>query len=93
MGKITHSQVKQALNEVAATEEGRIVLAALKDRCHWDNIMVASGDPQATHFYAAMRGVYAGIRQNIKPDLLKKIEFDYEIVADIKKVKKSDGKK
>jgi len=67
-----------AINRLAATEDGQVVLAILKDSCQWEQTYLASNDPQASHFYAVKRGVYGGLRQHIKPEYLKKIEFDYK---------------
>jgi hypothetical protein len=74
-----------ALNRVAATEDGQIVFAILKDSCQWEQTYLASNDPVASHFYAVKRGVYGGLRQHIKSEHLKKIEFDYT-----RKVKQND---
>jgi len=66
-----------ALNKVASTDEGKIVLAMLKSVCQWDMTYLASDSAEASHFYAVKRGVYGGIRQHIRPEFLKIIEFDY----------------
>ena len=67
----------ESLNAIAATVDGQVVLAALKDMCQWDKTFLASDNPTVSHFYAVKRGVYNGIRQHIRPEYLKKIEFDY----------------
>lgn len=77
MIEITPQKFITALNEVAATDSGRIVLAALKDSCHWDATYLSSESPQVTQFYAAQRGIYGGIRQHIKREHLIPIEFNY----------------
>ena len=67
-----------ALNEVAATDSGKIVLACLKDSCQWDETYLASDNPQITQFYAVKRGIYGGLRKLIKIGYLKEIEFNYK---------------
>jgi len=78
MIEIDDKRFFDALNNIAASEEGRIVLAVLKDSCGWDATYLSSEDPQVTQYFAARRGVYGSIRQHIRPEHLKKIEFDYK---------------
>jgi len=66
-----------ALNHIAALPEGQVFFAVLKDSCQWDKTYLASDNPQTSHYYAVKRGVYGGIRQHIRAEYLKKIEFDY----------------
>jgi hypothetical protein len=80
--EVTEKTLKSAINEVAASDAGRIVLAALKAQCKWDDTFVASGDPVQTHYFAAMRGVYGGLRRHIRKDHLKAIEFDYVLTKE-----------
>lgn len=87
MIEIDDKKFKEALNHIAASEEGRMVLAVLKDSCGWDATYLSSNDPQVTQYFAARRGVYGSIRQLIRPEHLKKIEFDYK-----KKVAKDDDR-
>lgn len=82
MRKYTNSEFNAALNRVAGTEDGKIVLAALKQMCAWDTTICNSSDPEATQFYAAQRGVYGAIRKLIRPEYLKEIEFDYQLEAE-----------
>jgi len=67
-----------ALNEVAATDSGKIVLACLKDSCQWDETYLSSDNPQITQFYAVKRGIYGGLRKLIKIQYLKEIEYNYK---------------
>ncbi len=67
-----------ALNEVAATDSGKIVLACLKDSCQWDETYLSSDNPQVTQFYAVKRGIYGGLRKLIKIQYLKEIEYNYK---------------
>jgi len=78
MTEIDDEKFKAALNHIAASDEGQIVLAVLKDSCGWDATYLSSDDPQVTQYFAARRGVYGSIRHLIRPEYLKKIEFDYK---------------
>ena len=71
-----------ALNEVAATDSGKIMLAMLKDSCRWDATYLSSEDAHVTQFYAVQRGIYGAIRQHIKREHLIPIEFNYKRKAD-----------
>jgi hypothetical protein len=86
MIEIDHKKFVTALNEVAATDSGKIMLACLKDSCQWDETYLSSEDPQVTQFYAAKRGIYGALRKLIKIGYLKEIEFNY-------KRKAEDGRK
>jgi hypothetical protein len=68
----------RALNVVAATEEGRIVFAMIKEHCNWDKVYLSSENPTVSHYYATMRGVYGAIREHINKEHLKNIEFNYQ---------------
>lgn len=85
MREITEKDFVKALNAIAETEAGQVVLFGLKDSCGWDKTYIASDNPTVSHYYAVKRGVYGGLRDRIKPELLKKIEFDYK-----RKVEKKD---
>ena len=79
--QFNRTEIKQAINRVANTEDGRIFLAVLASECgFFKNLM--SDDPNRTQMFAAQRGVYAKIRNNIRPDLLRKAEYGIEIVED-----------
>jgi ribosomal protein L19E len=79
MTKITPERYLESLNHVAGTEEGQIVLAQLMHDCGWSRTYLSSEEPEVTQYYAARRGVYNGLRQHIRREYLKKIEFDFEI--------------
>jgi len=68
--------LKSALNELAATENGQIVLAWLKIRCNWDMTLM-SDKLEMTQHHASIRSVYGALRGLIEPRHLKSIEFDY----------------
>jgi hypothetical protein len=78
MKQIDEKEFIRALNAIAANEDGQIVLAMLKDSCGWDKTYIASDNPTISHYYAVKRGIYGGLRERIKPQLLKVIEFDYK---------------
>lgn len=78
MKDITDKHFVECLNHIAATAEGRVVLAYLKDTCGWDKTYLSTEDPQVTQYHAARRGVYGGLRLNIRPQHLKEIEFNYQ---------------
>ena len=79
MIEITEETYKEALNRLANTDDGKIVLAVLKSLCNWDMTILSSDDATKTLYYAAKRGVYGSVRKNILPKHLKAIEFDYAV--------------
>jgi hypothetical protein len=84
MKQVDEKEFIRALNALASTEDGQIVLAMLKDSCGWDKTYMASDDPVVSHYYAVKRGVYGGLRERIRVEFLKKIEFDYQRKVEIK---------
>lgn len=78
MKQIDEKEFIRALNAVAATDDGQIVLAMLKDACGWEKTYIASDNPTISHYYAVKRGIYGGLRERINPQLLKVIEFEYQ---------------
>lgn len=83
MKQVDEKEFIRALNAIAGTEDGQIVLAMIKDSCGWDKTFIASDDPVVSHFYAVRRGVYGGLRERIRVESLKKIEFDYKRKVEI----------
>lgn len=79
MHKIKHKTFKEALNRVAASDDGKIVLAMIKDDCQWDMTVLDTTDPVRSMCYAVKRGLYGGLRKHINREHLKSIEYDYEI--------------
>lgn len=67
-----------ALNEVAATDNGKVVLACLKEYCRYDADLVAENSPENTYANATLRRAYIFLRSRIRPEHLKKIEYDYK---------------
>ena len=78
MIEIDEKLLSASMNEIAATDAGKIFFSSLKDVCRWDATYLSSEDPQVTQFYAAQRGIYGAIRQLIKIEYLKEIEFNYK---------------
>lgn len=74
---ITDKLFVESLNRVAASDDGKIVIAYLKDILGWD-VTDMSFDESANIHTATKRYVYSGIRKNIQPHLLKEIEFNYK---------------
>jgi len=77
MIEIDDKLFKESLNHVATTEEGKIVLAHLKDVLGWDDIMMSLDSTEATTYYSTRRAVYGWLRKQINPAELKAIEFNY----------------
>lgn len=81
MKSITDKTLTDAINHVAATEEGQLVLAYLKDWCGYgkDKTRPRMEDTFAN---AATERVYINLRKMIRAQYLKKIEFDYQRKAE-----------
>jgi hypothetical protein len=73
---ITETQFTEALNRVAATTDGQIVFACLKEFVNFDGDITAD-TPQNTFANAAIRRAYLYLRNRIHTDHLKQIEFNY----------------
>lgn len=67
-----------ALNEVAATDSGKVILACLKEYCRFDGDILAEGSTENTYANATLRRAYLYFRNRIRPEFLKRIEFDYK---------------
>lgn len=76
MKEISAEQFTAAINRVAATEDGKIVLACLKMYVNFDGDITAS-DAQGTYANSVLRRAYLYLRAAIKPEYLKEIEFNY----------------
>ncbi len=75
-----------ALNEVAATDNGRIILSCLKEYCRFDGDIIAENSMENTYANATLRRAYLYLRNRIRPEHLKRIEYDYK-----RKVAQHDG--
>lgn len=78
---ITDKALTDSLNHIAALPEGQLVLAYLKDWCGYgkDKTRPRMEDTFAN---AATERVYINLRRMIRPEHLKKIEFDYQRKAE-----------
>ena len=92
MTDVTDAHFKECLNHIAGTTEGQIVLYFLMEECGWSKTFLSSEDPQVTQYYAARRGVYGSLRNQIRPEYLKLIEFDYARKVEKNEVKKTEAK-
>lgn len=78
MKKISDKQFKDAINRIAATEDGQAIFAWMKHSCNWDSTLM-SNEANMTQHYASIRGVWGRVRQFIDPKYLKAIEFDIKV--------------
>lgn len=78
--KVTTADVRESINRVAQTDDGKIVLAFIQKECGFMNNLMSYEDPNVTQVLAAKRGVYAMIRKNINPDYL--VDIEYKIVIE-----------
>ena len=76
--EIDKKRLEEAINQVASTEEGKILLAAIKQECGWESVIFDS-DPAKMHFHAGKRAVYVALRTFIRNEYLKEVEFNYTI--------------
>jgi hypothetical protein len=74
---ITEKDFIEALNRVAASKDGQVILACFKDFVNFDGDIIASGNPTDTYANGAIRRGYLYFRTRIHPDHLKAIEFNY----------------
>lgn len=82
MIEYTDDTLRAAINQIAATDEGKVFFAAMKDHCKWDQTYTSTENAQVTQYHAAVRGVYGGIRSMMRPEHLKEIEFNYKRKVD-----------
>ena len=95
MIEINEKKFIECLNHVAATAEGKAVLACLKEYCRYDNDLVVEGKPEDTYANATLRRAYLYFRKRIDPKHLIEIEFNYRRKAEDgrKPIRKSDRSK
>lgn len=77
MIEIDEALFKQSLNQIAATPEGKIFIAYMRDILGWEDIMMSLENTEATTYYQTRRAVYGWLRKQINPTELKDIEFNY----------------
>ena len=88
--QISKTEVFEAINRVASTDDGQILLAWLCHECGFQRNIMSMECPNTTQVYAAKRGVYASLRKSIRPEHLLKAEYKIQIVED--KIEKKDAK-
>jgi len=89
--QVSKTEASQAINRVASTEDGKILLAYLCAQCGFFNNLMDPSDPNKTQVLAAKRGVYGAVRQAINPQHLLQAEYGITIINDQpKKVSKND---
>ena len=76
MIEIDEKRARQAVNAVAKTKDGQIVLFLLMEYCSFNKDIVAV-KPEDTHANAALGRAYLHLRNLTEDKHLKKIEFDY----------------
>lgn len=90
--QINKTEAREAINRVASTEDGQILLAVLCNECGFMSNLMSMDNPNKTQVLAAQRGVYARLRKVIRPEHLRKAEYDITIVEDeIKKKGEKDA--
>jgi hypothetical protein len=77
MIEIDEKAFTDALNRIAANEDGKKVLACLKEYCRFDGDMIAECSLENTYANATLRRAYLYLRTRIKPEYLRDIEFNY----------------
>ncbi len=89
--EVSDEHFKECLNYIAGLPEGKAVLYILMEDCHWNKTILATDKPEVTQYHAARRGVYGSLRQWIRPEYLKEIEFDYKKKIDTNPQSPKDG--
>lgn len=79
MMDINEDVFTESIKRLAGTDDGRIVLAWLKEYCFHNGSPLVPGSLEATYANAAVQGVYRAIRAFINKEDLRKIEYDYVI--------------
>ena len=80
---IDNEKITQAINTIAATEEGQIFFAWLAYYCKF-HVTAMDIDPYKNISHATKRGVYSEVRKHIKSEYLIKIEFQTNIMKEKK---------
>lgn len=88
--QVSKTDVFEAINRVANTDDGQILLAWLCHDCGFHKNMMSMECPNKTQVYAAKRGVYASLRKSIRPEHLLQAEYKIQIVED--KIEKAEPK-
>lgn len=76
-----HDKIAAAANRCFATADGKYMLFYLMNVCGWKESVVSANHQNAdlndrgTLYLAARRDVYLELRQLVKPEILKEVEF------------------
>lgn len=90
MLKVNVSSLDDVINRVAATNDGKVLLAMLMQECGYHQSLMDSKDPAIAQAHAMKRGIWGKLRQRIKLDALIDIEHKVHFVNE---TKKKEGKK
>lgn len=75
--KITEKTFREALARLSSTDDGRILLAWLANYCFHNGSPLDRESLEKTYANAAVQNVYRALRAFVKPEDLRRIEFDY----------------
>lgn len=89
MLRVSVKEAGQAVNRVASTEDGKILLYMLQRDCGFMRNLMSMDDPNQTQVFAAKRGVWAHFRNYIDKKHRVDIENNVEVVNDA--IKKDKG--
>lgn len=89
--KVSPETIKEAINRVASTEDGQFLLHALMVECEYHKSLISVTDPMIAHYSSVRRGVYAKMRQYIRSEHLKVIEYDINVKVETEKKGNVDG--
>lgn len=90
MIEVSKAQAREAINRVAKTEDGKVLLAVLQYECGFLRNAMSIDDPNKTQVLASMRGVYGKIRKYIQSEALIDIEYKIKFVGDDHGKKEAD---
>ena len=76
--KVSPNTVKEAIRRVASTDDGQLLLHTLMMECEYHKNFLSATDPMIAHCASIRRGVYAKMRQYIRNEHLKVIEYDID---------------
>lgn len=77
MIEIDDKGFNESINRVAASDDGKILLATIAEWCGFGRVKIGP-DLESTYANANVERLYLMLRERIKPEHLKKIEFDYK---------------
>ncbi len=90
MIEISEQTFNESVKRLAATDDGRVFFAWLKEYCFHNGTPLVAGNLENTYANAAVQKVYRDLRLVINREDLRKIEFDYVVQRETKKVRTND---